>query len=118
MISRIALFAALVTLAACANVTAPSGPPIAGDNRGSAAPPLRTEGTALPHSANASAGTPAITGNTGEGRPVVTRSAHAFADPGLTRAVADYLRRERAYVAAEQDVLDGATPFRRGGEED
>lgn len=82
MISRIALFAALVTLAACANVTAPSGPPIAGDNRGSAAPPLRTEGTALPHSANASAGTPAITGNTGEGRPVVTRSGSTGNDIG------------------------------------
>lgn len=74
MISRIALFAALVTLAACADVTAPSGPPIAGDNRGSAAPPLRSEGTAQPHSANASAGTPAISGNTGDGRPVVTYS--------------------------------------------
>lgn len=47
-------------------------------------------------------------------RPVVTRSAHAFADPGLSRAVADYLARERAYVAAAQDELDLATPFRRG----
>jgi uncharacterized protein len=47
-------------------------------------------------------------------RPVVTRSAHAFADPGLARAVADYLVRERRYVAAAQDALEDATPFRRG----
>ena len=47
-------------------------------------------------------------------RPVVTRSAHCFADPGLTRAVADYLKRERRYVAAAQTDLDAATPFRKG----
>ncbi|WP_206659470.1 GNAT family N-acetyltransferase [Hansschlegelia zhihuaiae] len=46
-------------------------------------------------------------------RPVVTRSAHAFADPGLQRAVADYLARERRYVAASQTELEEATPFRR-----
>ena len=49
-------------------------------------------------------------------RPVVTRSAHLFADPGLARAVADYLKRERAYVAEVQGALEAATPFRRGGE--
>ncbi|MFC3693487.1 GNAT family N-acetyltransferase [Chenggangzhangella methanolivorans] len=47
-------------------------------------------------------------------RPVVTRSAHLFADPGLARAVADYLKRERAYVAEAQTELEAATPFRRG----
>ena len=82
MISRIALFAALVALAACADVSAPSGPPIAGESRGTAAPPLRTEGAAQPHSANASAGTATITGNTGEGRPVVTRSGMPGTDVG------------------------------------
>lgn len=46
-------------------------------------------------------------------RPVLTRSAHDLADPGLRRAVADYLRRERAYVEASAEELDEATPFRR-----
>ncbi len=31
--------------------------------------------------------------------PQTTYSAHYIADPGLRRAIADYLRRERAYVA-------------------
>lgn len=48
-------------------------------------------------------------------RPVTTRSAHAFADPGLSRAVADFLKRERQYVAAAGEALEAATPFRRGG---
>ncbi|WP_020178428.1 GNAT family N-acetyltransferase [Methylopila sp. M107] len=47
-------------------------------------------------------------------RPVTTRSAHAFADPGLRHAVADYLKRERRYVAETQEELEAATPFRRG----
>ncbi len=46
-------------------------------------------------------------------RPVTTRSAHAFADPGLARAVADYLARERRYVAAAQAELESSAPFRR-----
>lgn len=46
-------------------------------------------------------------------RPVTTRSAHAFADPGLRAAVADYLKRERRYVAAATSELEAATPFRR-----
>lgn len=50
-------------------------------------------------------------------RPVVTRSAHLFADQGLARAVADYLKRERAYVAQAQEELEAATPFRRGAPE-
>src|SRR4030095_11555583 len=32
--------------------------------------------------------------------PVTTYSAHYIADPALRRAIADYLKRERAYVAA------------------
>lgn len=47
-------------------------------------------------------------------RPVVTRSAHAFADPGLQRAVADYLARERRYVASAQEEFEAASPFRHG----
>ncbi|MFJ5486971.1 GNAT family N-acetyltransferase [Hansschlegelia beijingensis] len=46
-------------------------------------------------------------------RPVTTYSAHAFADPGLARAVKDYLARERRYVAEAHDVLETATPYRR-----
>ena len=46
-------------------------------------------------------------------RPVLMHSAHDIADPGLRRAVADYLQRERAHVAETVDVLDTLTPFRR-----
>lgn len=49
-------------------------------------------------------------------RPVTTYSAHAFADAGLTRAVADYLARERLYVAEMREDLEGATPFRHATE--
>lgn len=47
-------------------------------------------------------------------RPVTTYSAHDIADPGLRRAIGDYLARERAYVAAAQEEYEGATPFRKG----
>jgi uncharacterized protein len=33
--------------------------------------------------------------------PVTTYSAHHIADPALRRAIADYLKRERAYVAID-----------------
>jgi predicted N-acyltransferase len=45
-------------------------------------------------------------------RPVVTRSAHAFADPALRDAVADYLRRETPAVAALIGQATAALPFR------
>ncbi|GGC57379.1 GNAT family N-acetyltransferase [Chelatococcus reniformis] len=45
-------------------------------------------------------------------RPVMTYSAHDIADPSLRRAVADYLKRETAYVGAVQGELEGMTPFR------
>ena len=45
-------------------------------------------------------------------RPVTTHSAHDIADPGLRRAIADYLTRERAHVAAAQEEYEGAMPFR------
>ena len=47
-------------------------------------------------------------------RPVTTWSAHELADPALKRAVADYLEREHRYIAAANEELEGATPFRRG----
>jgi predicted N-acyltransferase len=47
-------------------------------------------------------------------RPIVTRSAHWIADRGLRRAVADYLARERAAVAADHEFLDEHTPFKAG----
>ena len=45
--------------------------------------------------------------------PVTTRSAHYIADPGLRRAIADYLTRERAYVDAAGEELAAAGPFRK-----
>ena len=45
--------------------------------------------------------------------PVITHSAHYIADPGLRRAIADYLARERAYVEAVGEELAAAGPFRK-----
>ncbi len=47
--------------------------------------------------------------------PATTYSAHWIADPALRRAVADYLRRERAYVEAESEELAAFAPFRKDG---
>ena len=51
--------------------------------------------------------------------PVTTYSAHYVADPGLRRAIADYLKRERAHVAAAGEELAAYAPFRKdmAGEE-
>ncbi len=46
--------------------------------------------------------------------PTTTYSAHYIADPGLRRAIADYLVRERAYVAAAGRELSALAPFRKG----
>lgn len=46
-------------------------------------------------------------------RPVLTRSAHHLADPGLRRAVAAHLERERRYVAEAARELAEAAPFRK-----
>ncbi|MBY9062893.1 GNAT family N-acetyltransferase [Sphingomonas yunnanensis] len=46
--------------------------------------------------------------------PVPTWSAHYIPDPSFRRAVADFLVRERAAVAQEQEFLGEMTPFRRG----
>jgi predicted N-acyltransferase len=45
--------------------------------------------------------------------PVTTHSAHYIANPALRRAVADYLKRERAYVDAAGRELAAAAPFRK-----
>jgi uncharacterized protein len=45
--------------------------------------------------------------------PQTTYSAHYIADPDLRRAIADYLKRERAYVAAAGEELAAAGPFRK-----
>jgi uncharacterized protein len=44
--------------------------------------------------------------------PTTTYSAHYIADPALRRAIADYLKRERAYVAAAGAELAAAGPYR------
>jgi predicted N-acyltransferase len=45
--------------------------------------------------------------------PTTTYSAHYILDPALRRAIEDFLRRERAYVAAAEEELAEATPFRK-----
>jgi len=50
--------------------------------------------------------------------PVTTHSAHHIADPGLRRAIADYLKRERAYVEMAGQELAEAAPFRKVEVED
>ena len=45
--------------------------------------------------------------------PVTTYSAHYISNPALRRAVADYLKRERAYVDAAGRELAAAAPFRK-----
>jgi uncharacterized protein len=49
--------------------------------------------------------------------PQTTYSAHYIADPDLRRAIADYLKRERAYIAAAGRELAEAAPFRKTGDE-
>ena len=44
---------------------------------------------------------------------MTTHSAHFIADPGLRRAIADYLVRERAYVEAAGQELAALAPFRK-----
>ncbi len=46
--------------------------------------------------------------------PITTYSAHYIVDPALRRAIEDFLRRERAYVAAAGEELAQAAPFRKG----
>jgi predicted N-acyltransferase len=48
--------------------------------------------------------------------PAPTYSVHYIADPGLRRAVADYLKRERIAVAQETALLTEESPFRHDAE--
>jgi predicted N-acyltransferase len=45
--------------------------------------------------------------------PQTTYSSHYIADPGLRHAIADYLKRERAYVAEAGRELSEYGPFRK-----
>jgi len=49
--------------------------------------------------------------------PQTTYSAHYIADPGLRRAIDEYLKRERAYVAEAGRELAEAGPFRKAADE-
>jgi predicted N-acyltransferase len=51
-------------------------------------------------------------------RPVVTYSAHEFADARLAKAVAEFLRHERAAVAETIAYFEDRAPFRKGGQPD
>ena len=46
--------------------------------------------------------------------PVPVYSAHYIASPGLRRAIADYLERERMMVDHEIEAMGDYTPFRKG----
>ena len=46
-------------------------------------------------------------------RPVITRSLHHIADPGLRRPVAAYLAQEREQIIAAQAALAAEAPFRK-----
>ncbi|QRM55548.1 GNAT family N-acetyltransferase [Sinorhizobium sp. BG8] len=50
-------------------------------------------------------------------RPITTHSAHFILHPGLRRAVADYLERERLDVEAMGEYLNDHTPFRKGDDD-
>ena len=50
--------------------------------------------------------------------PVTMQSAHYISHPGLRRAVADYLQRERREVAHMGEYLEAHGPFRRGERQD
>jgi predicted N-acyltransferase len=50
--------------------------------------------------------------------PVTTHSAHYIAHPGLRKAVASYLEREREEVEQIGDYLEAHSPFRKGERQD
>jgi uncharacterized protein len=51
-------------------------------------------------------------------QPVITRSAHYLADPGLKRAVQQYLSQERLEITRAQHELADNAPYHRTGEND
>ncbi len=48
--------------------------------------------------------------------PIATHSAHWIADAGFRKAVADYLKRERAMTARERQALAAHSPYRHGAD--
>ena len=50
--------------------------------------------------------------------PVTTHSSHYIADPALRRAIADYLKSERAYIDAAGRELEALAPFRKTAPEE
>jgi len=46
--------------------------------------------------------------------PVTTYSAHWITDPGFRQAVAEYLEREREYIAEDMETMQRHTPFKKG----
>jgi predicted N-acyltransferase len=48
--------------------------------------------------------------------PVTTHSLHWIADPGLRRAVAEFVAREAEAVDEDIEILTSMGPFRRGGD--
>ena len=46
-------------------------------------------------------------------RPVITRSAHWIAHPGLREAVGHYLEQERSAVESDAGFLESRTPFKK-----
>jgi predicted N-acyltransferase len=50
--------------------------------------------------------------------PTETFSAHYIPDPGFRHAVADYLKRERQYVAHAVNELSEYAPFRKADQQD
>jgi len=47
-------------------------------------------------------------------RPIMTRSAHWIAHPGLREAVSQYLDQERSAVESDAGFLESRTPFKKG----
>ena len=73
---------AVAALAGCA----PSGPAPTTATAGPGAPPLQQRVFEQPHSGNASAGVPSITGSDAQGRPIIERRGGTTGDIGGTNS--------------------------------
>ncbi|MDN3566111.1 hypothetical protein QWZ14_17210 [Paeniroseomonas aquatica] len=80
MRSLIVTLIATAALAACAE----SGPAPTGPTAGGGATPLQQRVLEQPHSANASGGTPTITGTNSRGQPIIERGPAPGTDIGGT----------------------------------
>jgi hypothetical protein len=70
----VATVCAALAFAGCAEIQAPSSPPMAGTAAGPGAPPLQQLVGEQPHSANTSDGVATFAGATGDGKPVILRT--------------------------------------------